>query len=359
MKKFLRNKKAGVMDLELKPFLIMLVFILLVMIPLLIFVQNLSNKFDFEKEFLAKDFGLFLEVIHASPLNLIVEYHKPKLMNFTFSMKENTVIVTSLQHKIPPKGYDIIKDNMHEIYFDEVIELENKPVRIPVMKSGDRIIVAKEAGGNMLRLYCGQTPSKFTGKIALSPGHLTTTEDFGFEYITHKESDITLRITQQIFALSKQKKDILHPFLVRDRSPVTIRDRLKIINNNNEIAGIISIHTGQNEAQFISDHVNINNLRIFVNKNSENAEISSQLACNILNSISGEIYQIISGISVIPIDPKDYPPEHSLRILDHNKIGLLFEIGNIKLADTPITMYDSTVNLIAESILDSITKMTR
>ncbi len=90
------------------------VVLIIVLLGLFTYVNNIADKITFDQDYLARDLALILNTVYASPGNIEVSYSIPKKSGFLFIIGDGLVIVR--------KGNDVLNEKSYPYQEDKYVE---------------------------------------------------------------------------------------------------------------------------------------------------------------------------------------------------------------------------------------------
>jgi len=332
----LRNKRGSVTEFILTPTFTTALVLGLVLLSFLWFVNGISAKTSFERQFHSRDLAITIDAALSIPGNVKITY--PINGNFTFEINEKKVITKDEGEN----HYSYSKKKGTE-FIPTIIEPKNNQLNI--LKTGDELLITTEnVSDQKLNCYGNY---KHVSSVIIDAGHFNNPKNEfnnpGFEHDGIIEADITLKLGQ---ALKNSANIPIEETRHLERAtegkqagldaPINILERIdKITNSNADI--LISLHTGNYEEKFY--------VKAFVHP--DNYEEDYKLACHILNKIEENLERNIDGLAIIPLNP-DYSGDENNQVLG-KKEGVLLEIGSIKNSLTT-----QEIITIAQSILEGL-----
>ncbi|MBI2139477.1 N-acetylmuramoyl-L-alanine amidase [Candidatus Woesearchaeota archaeon] len=330
--------------------------------PLLAETLKIQETTFFEKHYLVRDMAMIVDVLYAAPGNMAVVYDKDtKTFSFKFSPKEAIVYDATSDLKLET-SYRIIGSRLISLEPAELMpeftpkETTTKEAMtrksIPVFaKLSNRIIIKDQEGMGsltLLELPCSPGKPAELKKIAIDAGHggeLTDkSADDGYTSPAAKEKDLTASAATYLINSFQGKMDFAYS-RADTTSDATLQKRSTSSQIEKDFGGsdiILSLHIGNKPG-------NSNTVKAFYYATAaEDIQAQSKaIACRVLNRIAQEDIGI-TGISLAPIEPKQY---HDEEFLDEKKPGFILELGSIQSAATMSMLQDiSKLGLLTQGI---------
>lgn len=332
----LKNKKGGIVEFILTPAFTTTLVLGLVLLYLLWFVNGISTKTTFERQYLARDLALLIDAALSVPgnLNIVYEPVKDFKSDFTFEVTREQVIVSDEGSNSYP--YSLRKNT----------KLKSSPVKIPrIVKTGSELVISEEKVFPQ-KLPCYEKHSPIN-HVIIDAGHFNNPKsefnDPGYEYNNIVEADLTFELGRAIKSFAKDLIVETTRHLERATegkqagldAPISVEERIDKIKNS-KAHSVISLHFNNDEKFY---------LKAFVHP--KNYEHNYIIACNLLNKISESIGQKIDGLAIIPLDPSHMGDKNYLVL--NEKDSVLLEIGTVK---NPLT--DKELLNVAKAIIQGL-----
>ena len=300
----------------------------------LLLITNAMKWADSEtpyKAYLAKDIGLVIESLIASPGNAQINYSRD-ISGYIIEIDSNSVTVYTKKESdgmtrnfIPMNGIKMSS-----------INLEN-PKNLCFAKINDEIIIKENIKENLDLIYCPEKTKYKKENIKLLVNLKQEKNKETYQKLCWIANSFIINIGNKKFVDDIISTRKLHEKTNEDEIPqINCMDESYFIPE--ESADIIlSIKSGD-----YND--NSNSIKAFVLSGSKNEQESQRLACLIINSIiKNKVMENIkiTGASVVPVNlsstnydfPFDLISKYSKKQQDFEKVFVMLEIGNINSED--------------------------
>ena len=101
-----------------------LVVLVIILLGLFNYVNNLADKTTFNQDYLVRDVALVLNAVYASPGDIEVRYFVPE-NNFIFIIGDGLVTIREKGDVLNKRSYPYQEDSYIESNLDDILELEN------------------------------------------------------------------------------------------------------------------------------------------------------------------------------------------------------------------------------------------
>jgi len=276
----------------------------------------------YQQSKVSREVALMLDTVPALSGNLI--YHYPvNLSRYELVFKDNLFTVSYAGGDYAPQSWPYVLQENLDVSLDE-------PGSLIFGKDDGRIFVAEEGKLPATRRCPKVDTSKEFSRvqIVVDPGHGGT--DTGFVEGSLKEAAIVRVVSsvlQQKIPLLQSTRDLT------TEMPVEMEERRSKVTSLTDV--VLSLHGTyyREDGDFA---------RAYVNKVSPNFRKSVKLACTILNGFT------IGGWTLLPLNASELSDNDPRKILDHEQVGVVLELGNMQYADTmlknPVKVADQLYN---------------
>ena len=120
------NKKG--MEERLYFWIFYFVVLIIILLGLFTYVNNLAGKITFDQDYLARDLALVLNTVYASPGNIEVSYSIPKKNDFLFIIEDGLVIVRQGNDVLNERSYPFQEDTYVESNLGDGLKLNDPAV---------------------------------------------------------------------------------------------------------------------------------------------------------------------------------------------------------------------------------------
>jgi len=117
------NKKG--MEERLYFWIFYFVVLIIVLLALFNYINNLSDKSAFSQDYLARDIALILNTVYASPGDIEVSYSIPEKTDFVFVIGDGLVIVRKIGDVLNERSYPYQEDKYVENNFDDGLKIKD------------------------------------------------------------------------------------------------------------------------------------------------------------------------------------------------------------------------------------------
>gem|GEM_PF-5834523 len=303
-------------------------------------ITSVDNDQLFLKKYYSRDLAVLIDQIQGMGGNLLYLYNPAQttLSKLDFKFKKTHVEAGNDKYPVAAK---------------EIQEIEiQKPKSLRITKQNNKIEVkenreASQQAFNFNKINCPEIKTNVQN-LAIDPGHGYNKEtelgDTGFKIEQKQESmlmaNLAASLQSALRVLNINSETTRNTLTSPTEESKTIEERKNFVQN----AGtIISLHANKENPEN-------NNIKAYVNFNSQNYLESYKLACEILNSISDNFVLETTGTAIIPTDLNQLDEEDPKQILLDKKFAVYLEVGNIGAKNSFIENYAKLAPAIASGI---------
>lgn len=303
-------------------------------------ITSIEDDQLFLKKYYSRDLAVLIDQIQGMNGNLLYIYNPAQttLSKLDFKFTKTAVRAGDDLYTVAAKG---IKE----------IEIQ-KPKSLRITKENNKITVQenKLPSGvqfNPNKINCPEIKTTINNLI-IDPGHGynkdTELGDTGFKTEQKQESilmaNLAASVQSALRVLNINSDTTRNTLISPTEESKTTEERKNFVQNADTI---ISLHANK-------DAPENNNLKAYINFNSQKYLESYKLACEILNSISDKFVLETTGAAIIPVDLNQLDNEDPKQILLGQKIAVQIEVGNIDAKNSFIENYAKLAPAIASAI---------
>lgn len=282
-------------------------------------VNSIDDSQIFLKKFFARDLAITINAIQVLQGNVLYFYRPSTdtMANIDFKFSQSLVEANDEKYPVAIKNFDATSIN--------------KPQLLKFIKQNKKFFVDADQSTavkfNPYKLACPEVKTAL-GNVVVDAGHGFNADakdfvgDVGFEGTQGKESVLMAALASNLLTNLK----LTGISAGYTRNPLTSPEDAKTIDARKALAKdsntIISLHLN-------NDVENINNLKAYVNFDSEKYVESAKLACFVLNELSDAFAEKITGAAIIPVSLNHFDGDDAKQLLDGKKVAVYFELGNI------------------------------
>lgn len=298
----------------------------------------------YAKKFYARDLALLMDTIESMEGNLLY-FYKPlqtTLSKITFKFTKTTIEANDEKYPVASRH-------------TEETTIDKPKTTLLLTKENNKITIQeiKQIKFNKNKINCPEIKTTITMPIIIDPGHgHNPTErgyqgETGFVGLQGKESEIMVDIATNLQANIKANLGTPNVQVDTTRSTTKTPEDARTTKERKqktENAGvIISLHANK-------DTEENNNIKAYINYDSEKYYESAKLACIILNELSDTFTTQTTGAAIIPVLLSQLDNEEPKQILDSKKIAVQIELGNINSPTSYITKTAEIGNAITKAL---------
>lgn len=156
-KAIFKNKKASTISHDLFFNVFELVLAIIVILALFNFVSDVAKQTIFEKNYLARDMAILINILYSAPGD-VAYYYDENTDKFTFDFQPNKIVIYKPEDKENPQSYPFAENKNMQFRYNTLTSKQDRE-RIVFSKSDNQIIVTQE----IKFAYEGETGSGGTG----------------------------------------------------------------------------------------------------------------------------------------------------------------------------------------------------
>lgn len=298
--------------------------------------EGVMTGTNHQKLYFVRDIPFTLDAIGSTHINMDYFYSLEGVADFYYTFENTAFSLGENERDLYAKKYPVIASPSSIL-----IGNFSHPKGFVFSQQGGILSVHNNTGVtvNYNKEKCDPLPKISTPLFVLDPGH--GGDDYGFVSGSSQESVIARELGEGVNGFFG---NLLSTRDLGAEQTKTLDDKQNLFQEYSGIGGILSLHFAQEDASE-------NNLVFYVNAKNSHYEESKAFACHLLNEFITFFPNTIKGAAIIPLDLNLLEENDPLRILDHDLMGVVIEMGNINNANNPFMKEEKDASKIIAKIL--------